>query len=273
MTKGILIFAYNNQEIDYVKMATFSAKQATKFLNLPVSLVTDSKELSKDTLDTFENIIVLSDESSQSKRFYDGGDDFKLLQWKNYTRASAYDITPYDETLVIDSDFAINSGFLKYCWDQNNDFLIYDKCFDLCKNRQTTEFDFISDLSIKFYWATVFFFRKNEKTQTFFRLLDKVKQDWEYYSKVFYLPTRKFRNDFAFSIAIHLMNGCVEGDFATPIANKLWFVNDRDLLLEYDNTKIRFLNLDNDKKYIPVSIVDKDVHIMNKFSLMRVINV
>lgn len=273
MSKGILIFAYNNQEIDYVKMAIFAAAQASKFLNVPVSLVTDNKELSEETLTVFDNVIILKDDLLQSKRFYDGDDSFKLLHWKNFTRINAYNITPYDETLVIDSDFIINSNFLKYCWDQNNDFLIYDKCFDLCKNRKTTEFDFISDFGIKFYWATVFFFRKTEKNQLFFCLLDKIKQDWDYYSRVFYIPTRKFRNDFAFSIAIHMMNGFTDGDFATLIANKLWFVNDRDLLLSHVDNRMTFLVLDNNKKYSPVSVVEKDIHVMNKFSLMRSIDV
>lgn len=274
MSKGILIFAYNNQEIDYVGMATFAAKQAIKFLGVPVSLVTNDKDcLSEDTLDTFENIIVLPDESTQNKRFYDGDNDFKLLQWKNFTRINAYDITPYDETLVIDSDYIINSNFLSYCWNQNHDFLIYDECFDLANGRKNYEFDFVSDLGIKFYWATVFFFKKTNENKLFFTLLDKIKQDWGYYSKVFYLPSKKFRNDFAFSIAIHMMNGLGHGEFIKTIEGKLWFTTDRDLLLSFNKNKMKFLTLIDNKKYVPVSVTDKDVHIMNKFSLMKVINV
>ena len=44
MTQGILIFAFNSDGVDYVKMAILSAKRAKKFLNKPVSLVTDSKQ-------------------------------------------------------------------------------------------------------------------------------------------------------------------------------------------------------------------------------------
>jgi len=273
MSKGILIFAYNNQEIDYIKMAAFAAKQASEHLALPVSLVTDQEDIPIEISKIFDNIFILPDNSSQNKRFYDGQGTFKILDWKNFTRSSAYSITPYDETLVIDSDFIINSDFLKYCWNQKNDFLIYDACFDLCKTRETTEFDFISDLGIKFYWATVFFFRKTEKNRLFFCLLDHIKQEWEYYSKLYYLPTKKFRNDFAFSIAIHMMDGFTDGDFATPMANKIWFVNDRDILLDYSNNKMTFLTLTNNLKYTPVSVKNKDVHVMNKYSLMRAINV
>jgi hypothetical protein len=273
MNRGILIFAYNNQEIDYVKMAVFAARRATEHLNLPVTLITDTDITSEDVISVFEKIIVVTDNSNQNKRFYDGDSDFKLLNWKNYTRNNAYDLTPYDETLVIDSDFIINSNFLRYCWTQKNDFLIYKDSFDLSSSRETSEFTFISDLGIPFYWATVFFFRKTERIKLFFHLLGKIKENWNYYSKVFYLPTKKFRNDFAFSMAIHMMNGLTEGDFATSMPNKLWFITDKDILLEYSNTRMTFLIQSKDRRYIPVAINKKDIHVMNKFSLMRVINV
>ena len=41
MSEGILIFAHNNSEVDYVEMAFISAKYASRNLNRPVSLVTD----------------------------------------------------------------------------------------------------------------------------------------------------------------------------------------------------------------------------------------
>ena len=42
MTKGVLLFANNNEHIDYVKQAIFCAKRIKKFTNLSVALVTDS---------------------------------------------------------------------------------------------------------------------------------------------------------------------------------------------------------------------------------------
>jgi hypothetical protein len=42
MSKGILIFAQNNSSIDYIKLSIFAAKQAQHYLDVPVSLVTDS---------------------------------------------------------------------------------------------------------------------------------------------------------------------------------------------------------------------------------------
>ena len=127
MTQGILIFAFNNSEIDYVSIAAYAAKQAKKFLNLPVSIVTNQASYVQDKFSkVFDKVILFNDTSTQVKRFYNGSDSYKSAVWHNASRSNCYELTPYDETLVIDSDFIINSDFLKYCWDQPNDFLIYD---------------------------------------------------------------------------------------------------------------------------------------------------
>ena len=44
MTRGVLIFAQNNSDIDYVQIAIFSAKQVKTHLNVPVTLVTENRE-------------------------------------------------------------------------------------------------------------------------------------------------------------------------------------------------------------------------------------
>ena len=49
MSKGVLLFAQNNEQIDYIKQAVYLAKRIKRFLDLPVSLVTDSKEYLENT--------------------------------------------------------------------------------------------------------------------------------------------------------------------------------------------------------------------------------
>ena len=41
MTSGVLIFAFNNEHIDYLAMANWSAKNIRRHLQLPVAVVTD----------------------------------------------------------------------------------------------------------------------------------------------------------------------------------------------------------------------------------------
>jgi hypothetical protein len=111
MTNGALIFAHNNASVDYVKLAVFAAERVKHFLNIPVSIATDSKDwLLKMYPDhPFDQIIDITTESTNHKLFYDGSLDFKSLEWKNLSRFRAFDITPYDKTLVLDSDYILNS--------------------------------------------------------------------------------------------------------------------------------------------------------------------
>lgn len=277
MTQGVLIFAFNNSEIDYVEIAIYAAKRVKQFLNKPVSLVTDSSNclytVHKADASVFDKVIETTDGTGQIKKFYDGADIHTNLIWKNSNRANCFELSPYDETLVIDSDFIINSSFLSYCWNQPNEFLIYDQYNDLASWRDTSEFDYINEFSIPFYWATVFFFKKTQTNNHFFTLIEHVKENWAYYAKVYRLPSTRYRNDIAFSIAIHMMNGFTDGTFATPFANKLSYTIDRDFLVEAtDNRMVFLVNKQNTtNQYTALSTQSLDVHVMNKKSLLRVI--
>lgn len=276
MTQGILIFAFNSDGVDYIKMAILSAKRAKKFLNKPVSLVTDSKQHLIDKfpndVSIFDTIIESIDNTTQTKRFYNGSDEYTKHVWKNSNRVDCYAVSPYDETLVIDSDFIINSSFLSYVWKQPNDFLIYADHNDLAGWRDTSEFKFVSEQSIPFYWATVFFFKKSKLNENFFLLIQHIKENWIYFVKLYQLNSTKFRNDIAFSIAIHMMNGFTHGDFATPIANKLTYTLDRDFLIKHKDQSMTFLVQAKTSAdlYTLVKTNNLDVHVMNKHSLLAV---
>jgi hypothetical protein len=277
MSQGVIIFAFNNSEIDYVELAIYSAKRIKEYLGKPVTLITDSSNwLYKkfpSQAEIFDKIIESSDTTNQTKRFYDGNFNYKNLVWKNSNRVDCFSLSPYDETLVIDSDFLINSDTLKYCWDQPHDFLIFKDSNDLSGWRQNKEFDYVSEYSVDFYWATVFFFRKTENTRIFFSLLKHIKNQWTYYSKFYRLMTTNFRNDMAFSIAIHIMNGYGRGDFARPFFNKLHYILDRDFIVDDNNKTLKFLVQKPNKsnEYMLIKTHDLDVHVMNKVSLLKVV--
>ena len=59
MSKGAFLIARNNGHIDYVKQAVFLAKRIKKYLNIPVSVATDSIGYLEDTFgtDDFDKII------------------------------------------------------------------------------------------------------------------------------------------------------------------------------------------------------------------------
>lgn len=267
MSKGVLLFALNNSKVDYTKLAVFAASRVKQFLNVPVTVVTDSRDqLLKNDSDTIiDTIIDTEDNTNYTRRFYDGVETFTSLQWKNTTRYTSFELTPYDETLVIDVDYIINSNTLAYCWDNPHDFLIYKSGVDLSRTETVT---YVSDYSIPFYWATVFYFKKTERIKSLFHIVQYIKENWEYYRLLYELPDKKFRNDFAFSIAIHILNGSCDVEVVRHLPGKLFYTSDRSQVIEISNNSIKLL-LESNDGYVPSKVKDLDIHIMNKFSLIR----
>ena len=208
MSNGALIFAHNNASVDYVKLAVFAAERIKKYLDIPVSLVTDNAKWLDENYHNhpFDKVIPIQTEQSTQKLFYDGTMSSKKLEWKNLSRYRAYDLTPYDKTLVIDSDYILNSSILKSAFDTDSNFQLYKDSVDLAGWRDMKDVTRINTYSIPFYWATVFVFEKDKVTEAFFDLVTYIKQNWLYFRVLYGIEAEMFRNDFAFSIAIHIMN-------------------------------------------------------------------
>tara|TARA_B100002019_G_scaffold291687_1_gene312576 strand:+ start:4662 stop:5501 length:840 start_codon:yes stop_codon:yes gene_type:complete len=270
MTKGVLLFANNNEQVDYVKQAIFCAKRVKKYTNLDVTLVTDSSEQLEQykfyTKYIDKIITVPKAIESQQKKFFDG-ESYIYATWKNFSRTTCYDITPYDQTLVIDTDFILGSSSILKCFDTPHDFLINRYAFDLNTTRDNTPELLVSNTSIPMYWATVFYFIKTERTKILFDLIGFIKDNWSFYSIIYNFISKKYRNDFAFSIAMHILANHKTIDWPKVIPT-LYMMTDRDVLLDINDTRMSML-LQKDKDYIPASIDGSDVHIMNKFSLDR----
>lgn len=278
MTRGVLIFAQNNAEIDYAKISLFAAKRVKEFLNVPVSIVTDSKDWllnsQPDAETVFDQIIPIFNDTTQTRKFYDGSLASKRLTWKNLSRSDCYDLTPYDETLVIDSDYIISSDNLNKIWGSNYEFLIYKNSYDLSQWRDDSCFRYFNQYAIPFYWATAFYFKKTAAVESFFTLVKYVKDNWSYFRALYFIDSSTFRNDYAFSIAIHIMNNGLDNDFAKPLPGSMIYALDRDILIELKNKEMKLLveKENYTGEYTLLKTSNVDVHVMNKFSLSRVID-
>lgn len=277
MKTGALIFAQNNSSIDYVKMAVFAAERLQHYLNIPVSIATNSKDwlLQSQPEHIFDEIIEIENSSTDNyRRFNDGSLASKIMDWKNWDRSSVYDLSPYDTTLVIDSDYIINSDFLLPLLRKDDDLQLFKNSCDISSWRSTEEYNRINPYSVEFYWATVFIFKKNKLTETFFRLITYIKENWNYFVTLYGITSPVYRNDFAFSIAIHIMNGNMSGDFATQILGNISFTTDRDILISIKDNAMQFLieKKDHLGEYTAAKTKGVDIHVMNKASLNRFID-
>ena len=75
MMRGVVIFAYNSEAIDYQIMAAWSAARISKYLGLPTTLITDS--VPADT-SAFEDVVITTAEAGGSRYFDDIGANVTL---------------------------------------------------------------------------------------------------------------------------------------------------------------------------------------------------
>ena len=277
MSQGVLLFASNNGMVNYVKQAYFLALRISKYLDLPTTLVTDVDVKTKfpDYVSAFDNIILTDPVVNLSnKRYHDGSLSNRVLPFKNANRADAYELTPYDETLVMDTDYIISNNVLNQCFVQQKDLLLYKDAVHVGKIDHAPEFKHISDTSVDFYWATVFFFRKTEINKIFFELIKHIKENYWHYRNIYQFKTPVYRNDFAFSIAIHIVNGYQTGNFVGTLPGKKFYAIDKDVLHSIKDDEIKMLVEKPGRlgEYLAVNLKGSNVHIMNKFSLERAID-
>jgi hypothetical protein len=277
MTQGILIYAHNTRAVDYALLSVISAGLAKKHLSMPASLVTDDSTVSwmKQSQifhlaeKVFENIIIADRPiTNNQRRLYDGENN-STVPFVNVNRDTAWSLTPYDRTLLIDSDFLIFSDVLNKYWNIDCDLLIGESINDIYSQDRMKYLDrHVSDTGVKLYWATTVMFTKNQNTQLFFDTVNHVKENYRHYADVFRFDHRQFRNDIAFSVSKHILDGYVESNLGTlpPILSAL----DRDILYEVNDQRLTFL-IDHklDSNYCAASMSGVDIHIMNKQSIIR----
>ena len=277
MTKGVVLIANNNGAVDYVKQAIFCAKRIHEYLKLPVTLITDSPDYAvKISNDIFDKVVSTDYKTfNNNKIYYDGAMSHKILMFKNYNRSIAYYKSPYDQTILMDTDYLVSSNILNSCFDITADLMMFKDSYEISNVRDVSEFKYISDKSIDFYWATVVYFEKTKKNDIYFNLIDHIEENWKYYQNTYDINSNLFRNDFAFSIAIHIMSGFTGNNVvSTQLPGKHYFAIDKDILWNIKNENITFLvhKKKYEGQYTLLSTSGLDVHVMNKFSLERVIN-
>lgn len=278
MTKGVLIFAHNNRDIDYALLSLISGGLAKKHLSVPVSLATDrstiewckESKIYERMIEVFDKIIEIEKPITDNRRNLHDGGESKSVPFANTNRYSAWDITPYSRTLLLDSDYLVFSPKFSLYWDMDESILISSSMEDIVGPARTGYHDrFISDTAPSLYWATSIMFTKNSESKLFFNLVQYVKNNYQYYADLFRFDSRQFRNDIAFSIAKHIFDGFEDRNI--PSLPPVLTVQDRDILHDVtENEKLTFLiSLEFGKNYVLASTQGVDIHVMNKQSIVR----
>jgi hypothetical protein len=279
------MFAHNNEEIDYFKIACANALMVQRNLKVPVSILTDEgtlkwahNSLGKEFVDRcFEHVIVANrDYVYQQKNprlFKDTTHTTKNLPFYNCNHWVAYEISPYEETLFIDADYFVMSDTLNNCWGSNNDVMVNHDILDLATLRPLAQQN-VDVFGITQYWATVIYFRKSKIAEHLFALMKHIFDNYEYYRSLYLISGTMFRNDHAVSIAVHMLNGFTSSNITIPQLpiGPLIMSFDTDDILDFNGINdVTFFVADHQEpgRFMLLRTKETDVHSMNKWAAMR----
>lgn len=202
MTTGALIFAFNNEETDYVAMAAWSAERIRKHLNIPTAVVTDV-DPGDPRLSGVDHIITANAASGGTRWF----EDYQAsVTWHNAGRTDAYNLTPWHQTLVLDADYVVCSNDLKRVLEAPQDFMAFRQAYDVTDPSR----DFLSTFGrnkFPMWWATVMMFRRSNTAQYIFDCMCMIRSNWQHYRELYGITEKNYRNDYALSIALGIVSG------------------------------------------------------------------
>ncbi len=281
VSQGLLMFAINNRLVNYLEMATAATVMAQNNLSVQnVTVVTDKGSYSKlepkykKIADNVFDKILFQDTDyrggkSNVRLFRDTSSHAQKSPWHNLSRPSAYSISPYEETILLDSDYLIQSDRLDLLWGSAEDFRINKQTIFLGSKK------LIDPFSIPLYWATVMYFKKSKRTELIFDLVFHIKDNYEYYRMLYDFRDDKighrglYRNDFAFGIAIHTLSGYLDSNEFHTLPFTYLHSFDSDELIQVDWLHLKFLVAEGPSHFTLRDVKGIDVHVTNKFSICR----
>ena len=249
MTTGVLLYCFDTPEVAYHKFAEKCVELINKNLKLEITLVTNFETYKKLKPLGMINYRLIENRIG-NKRSYRG----KNISWNNLERSLAYEHSPYNTTILMDVDYFCFTNNLLIYTNTKYDFLVHNKVHDL------TGTDMIlgkNESTLPLIWATVTIFRKSEFAKQVFDLIKHIQQYYDHYRHLYRIKFRNYRNDYAFAIALHQLNGmnAYKNFIPTPMAMLAHEVD----VLELSDTGVVF-------KYGKKvgAINNQDVHIMDK---------
>lgn len=193
-SRGVVVFAFNTTTTDYVAIADQTARLIEHNLGLPVTLITDSISTPKFY---YDQIICVD---NVGNNFINNN---SAKQWRNFGRYLAYELSPYDETILLDTDYLVLDNTLLKLFATGFDY----KLMHHSHTPNGGLYEMMGETSLPFVWATIVLFRKTERARLFFNLVGRIQRNYQYYCKLYNVRERNYRNDYAFAIANNIFSG------------------------------------------------------------------
>ena len=253
--KGFLVYNFDTETTNYSKITKLCIEHLKHHMpDIPVAVCGDHVEGCDIHIDMKD--------VKHNKRSYVHNNDAVSETWLNLTRDKSFAISPFEQTILMDSDYIVLSDHLMTLFDSSSPFLMPDKIYNIKEDRISESY--LGESKVLQKWATLVKFDKSDITEQFFQFWSNALKNYEYYMKLF-----KWKND-----------GTVWNDNAISIAhaqitdyNPLntrfivpWPVCFASFKCEIDSITMDQAIIKDQKSAMSVN---EDVHILNKQDLLH----
>ena len=170
MTKGIVVLAQNNATDNYVEQAALLAMSLHTYNDVPISLITND-QVPKEYVSLFDKIIPIP-----------FGDSAKVSDWKIENRWKIYHASPYDETIVMDTDMLVLQN-IDVWWDFLSNYEVFYTSNVLTYKGETANTSYYRktfiDNELPNLFCGLHYFKKSDFAQQFYTWLELVVKNWE----------------------------------------------------------------------------------------------
>ena len=250
-SRGVILFAFNSS-VDYVAIADQTSRLIEHNLKLPITLVTDQTSNPKFDYDVIIRIEQTDIDNYRRTR------NNQIISWRNADRYLAYTLSPYDETILMDTDYLVFDHTLNKLFDIKFDYLLTHHN----QNLQGPTVDIMGEHSLPFVWATVVLFRKTLKTQLFFNLIARIQNNYMYYRQLYNIQSSDFRNDYAFAIANIILNGYSIDDFKS-LPGHMLSINEKISNIKLDGNFLKIVH-----EQTATVVAKQNIHVLDKMYLL-----
>lgn len=247
-SKGVVVFAFNTQ-VNYVSIADQTSRLIAHNLQLPVTLITDHDAEPNFVYDQ----ILRVDPQGATFRTEDAS-----IEWRNFGRYLVYELSPYDETILLDTDYLVLDDSLLKLFETDWDYKLMHHNTDV----NGPSYEMMGNTSLPFVWATVVLFRKSPRAEMLFYLVGKIQRNYDYYRMLYNIREGNYRNDYAFAIANIILSGYNVNE-TQGIPWNMFTINDKIERMTLEGNQVRVYHKDN-----AVVLPRQNIHIMDKQYLL-----
>ena len=176
MSKGFIVLAQNTDSHDYVRMAYALALSLhlSQDSEVKISIVTNDT-LTREQAKAFDQVIPIPWAAAID------------TPWKVENRWKLYHVSPYEETIVLDTDMLVFKDLSAY-WDTFSNYNIYftSKVVDYRGNLITNDYyrKAFTANNLPNLYSGLHYFKKSDEAKEFYEWIELVTNNWElFYGK------------------------------------------------------------------------------------------